>query len=31
MFPKLSNKPIDQINAPETIAVLRPLAAKGSL
>lgn len=31
LFPKLSHKPIDQINAPETIAVLKPLAAKGSL
>jgi len=31
IFPKLSHKPIDQINAPETIAVLKPLAAKGSL
>lgn len=27
----MSHKPIDQINAPETISVLKPLAAKGSL
>ncbi|WP_448214030.1 integrase domain-containing protein [Colwellia sp. MEBiC06753] len=31
VFPKLAHKPIDQINAPETINVLKPLAAKGSL
>ncbi|WP_105257911.1 integrase domain-containing protein [Pseudoalteromonas sp. T1lg88] len=31
VFPKLANHPISQINAPETIAVLKPLAAKGSL
>ncbi len=31
VFPKLSHRPIDQINAPETISVLKPLAAKGSL
>ena len=24
IFPKLSHKPIDQINAPETISVLKP-------
>jgi integrase len=31
IFPKLGNKPIHKINAPETIDVLEPLAVKGKL
>ncbi|MFT5756327.1 MAG: integrase [Alteromonadaceae bacterium] len=31
VFPKLGNRPIDKISAPEAIDALKPLAAKGNL
>ncbi len=31
VFPKLGHRPIDKISAPETIEMLKPLAAKGNL
>ncbi|MEH6711791.1 MAG: integrase domain-containing protein [Paraglaciecola polaris] len=31
VFPHLGNKPIDQITAPMTISVIKPVSAKGSL